>query len=439
MEKEIEEDLLNKCLRLVETKLGWGSSELWTTRDFEELVKKIEQETRVNLSMATLKRLWGKMKYDSKPTTTTLDALAQFGGYQNWRDFVQRQSLSNGSNGGIENRDTAPIGNGGYSINYTLKKNRFFILSCLFGGSLLLAAVMFLSNKSEEREFDPTLFSFTSRKVISAGVPNTVVFDYDAGITSSHDTILIQQSWDSRLQQQVSRQQKQATSIYYYPGFFKAKLIVNDQVVKEHDLLINTEGWLPLVRRGNDVPVYFTLSDAEVNGVLTLPIEKIVASNIRVQPDLPTVDYYNVGDFGDLKTDDFKFETRLMNTYKEGTGACQRTKVELLCEGNFISIPLAARGCIADLKLYFLGNEKDGEKEDMSDFGCDFSDFITLSCEVRNKQCRIHINDRLVYEAPFQSAAEKITGIVFSFEGTGSVDLVKFSKSNGELVFEDQF
>jgi hypothetical protein len=44
-----------------------------------------------------------------------------------------------------------------------------------------------------------------------------------------------------------------------------------------------------------------------------------------------------------------------------------------------------------------------------------------------------------VYEAPFQSTPEKITGIVFSFEGTGSVDMVKFSKSNGQVVFEDQF
>src|SRR5690606_1875997 len=34
-----------------------------------------------------LKRIWGKVKYTSRPTTTTLDTLAQFIGHQNWRGF----------------------------------------------------------------------------------------------------------------------------------------------------------------------------------------------------------------------------------------------------------------------------------------------------------------------------------------------------------------
>src|SRR5690606_28600948 len=32
---------------------------------------------------------WGKIKYDSKPTVTTLNALAKFNGFENWRSFQQ--------------------------------------------------------------------------------------------------------------------------------------------------------------------------------------------------------------------------------------------------------------------------------------------------------------------------------------------------------------
>jgi hypothetical protein len=34
-----------------------------------------------------LKRVWGKVKYDSLQNTHTLDTLVQFLGYENWRDF----------------------------------------------------------------------------------------------------------------------------------------------------------------------------------------------------------------------------------------------------------------------------------------------------------------------------------------------------------------
>jgi hypothetical protein len=298
---------------------------------------------------------------------------------------------------------------------------------------------LWLTRKTDKRQYDTSRFSFSSRKVVSESVPNSVVFSYDAHAASPTDTILIQQSWDKRLQQQVFYNQKQATSIYYYPGFFKAKLLVNGQVVKEHNLIINTNGWLPLIKRGNNIPIYFKEENALTGEALHLPIEKLLASNVSLQPEVPTVEYYNVRSFADLQSDDFKFEAVLKNSFREGTAACQQTNVQILCEGNFISIPLSTKGCISDLSLFFLGNKKDGKKEDLSDFGCDFSSWVNLRCEVKNKMCFIYINDKLVYEATLQAVPEKITGIVFSFEGTGSVDMVKLSKSDGSIIYSENF
>jgi hypothetical protein len=450
MEKEIEDLLLTKCISILEEKLNWGSSELWTTKDFEILGERIFQETKVTLSLATLKRLWGKMKYDSRPTTTTLDAMAQFGGYQNWRHFTQIHSpkgLSNGHQNGHDKKEDGIINeiNKDQSITEIPKslafgKNKLpIILSSVSLLSILIVLLVLLTNRRNKQELDSTLFSFSSRKIITEGVPNSVVFDYDAHLASPDDTVLIQQSWDSRLQQQVPYDQKQATSIYYYPGFFRAKLIVNNQIIKEHDLIITTKEWLPLIERGEEVPVYFNQSDVKIGGTLHLPIEKIIASNISMQPHVPTIDYCFVREFADATTAGFKFETILKNTYREGSGACQQTKVFLLCEGNFISIPLSAKGCISDLKLSFLGDKKDGKKEDLSNFGCDFSDWIKLNCEVKDRRYTIHINEKLVYEGTLQSKATKITGIGFSFEGTGSVDMVKLSKSDGSIIYEENF
>jgi len=80
---------IRACLNLIETKLAWGDSDKWNTQDFEKLSALIEDDTSVLLSVTTLKRIWGKIKYDSSPNVKTLDALTQFAGEGSWREFNQ--------------------------------------------------------------------------------------------------------------------------------------------------------------------------------------------------------------------------------------------------------------------------------------------------------------------------------------------------------------
>jgi len=79
--------LIQKTIKLYESNTGWGDSDEWTNQDFVILSEKIQERTGEALSHITLKRVWGKVKYDSLPNTHTLDTLVQFLGYENWRDF----------------------------------------------------------------------------------------------------------------------------------------------------------------------------------------------------------------------------------------------------------------------------------------------------------------------------------------------------------------
>jgi hypothetical protein len=87
--------LIEKTVKLYESNTGWGDSDEWTNQDFVILSEKIQERTGAALSHVTLKRVWGKVKYDSLPTTHTLDTLVQFLGYENWRDF--RSKNGNGT------------------------------------------------------------------------------------------------------------------------------------------------------------------------------------------------------------------------------------------------------------------------------------------------------------------------------------------------------
>jgi len=81
------EVLIEKTIKLYESNTGWGDSNEWTNQDFVLLSEKIHKRTGVLLSHVTLKRIWGKVKYDSLPATHTLNTLVQFLGYENWLDF----------------------------------------------------------------------------------------------------------------------------------------------------------------------------------------------------------------------------------------------------------------------------------------------------------------------------------------------------------------
>lgn len=94
----MDQDLIRQVKRLFEKKTGWGDSDLWSNQDFLELSEMIFDQTGKTLSHVTLKRIWGKVRYESLPHTSTLNTIVQFLGYRNWRDFcVQNPAAVTGT------------------------------------------------------------------------------------------------------------------------------------------------------------------------------------------------------------------------------------------------------------------------------------------------------------------------------------------------------
>ena len=64
--------------------------------DFDRLQGDIFNRLHIHISATTLKRLWGYVATDSVPRQRTLDTLAQFIGYNNFRHFCQTQHDGDG-------------------------------------------------------------------------------------------------------------------------------------------------------------------------------------------------------------------------------------------------------------------------------------------------------------------------------------------------------
>jgi len=88
----MNQGLIRQVKRQFETKTGWGDSDLWSNQDFLELSEMIFNQTGITLSHVTLKRIWGKVRYESLPHTNTLNTIVKFLGYGNWRDFCMKNT-----------------------------------------------------------------------------------------------------------------------------------------------------------------------------------------------------------------------------------------------------------------------------------------------------------------------------------------------------------
>ncbi|MEZ0541367.1 hypothetical protein [Fibrella arboris] len=433
-----DDSVLIACRQLIGQKIGWGKSDGWSTQDFEQLSEQIASQTGVTLSVTTLKRVWGRVRYDSAPTATTLNTLVQFIGYTNWHQFREQHTvpgLSEVMPSSVLAEPTPdqslaalpkPVSVSGHK--------RWWLAGGLVVG--LVGILVFFLNYASPRQLNPNDFSFSSQPVAKV-IPNSVVFRYDATAAPT-DSVFIQQSWDPRRRELVPRNGHEHSSIYYYPGFFRARLVVGKQIMQEHNLLIPSEGWNVAVMQ-EPVPVYVRPTDFMHNGALNLPVSVIEQQHIPMQPKPPTVQYRYVKAFADLRADNFVLETRLKNTFAQGASVCQRSLIMILCKNNIFAIPLSAKGCVGDMTLYLAGHRATAKTADLSAFGVDFSQWVTLRCEVRNKHVTLFIDDRKVYEATAPQASVDIVGISYSFEGSGAVDFVRFRRADGTTAFVDAF
>lgn len=427
---------------------GLGDSHDWTSYDFEKLSEAIREATGVTLSVTTLKRLWGKLKYDNIPATTTLNTLAQFAGYEDWREFKRQEKAAapeapdgpedaviagGAATGEVAGNaeTTAVIGSPAIAEVAAVAEKRPRRRKWEYGLAVLLPLViilylLFLSNTTIRINKED--YQFRSNTTVTKGVPNSVIFTYDATAAGS-EKVSISQSWDVRRKVTVPADQKAYSTIYYTPGYFRAKLIIGEQIVKEHDLLISSDGWLALAEQENGVPVYFKKEESEKDSAIVVDEALLSAYHLPLQPSPPKLRIYNVQDLG-IKNDHFTFETSIKSEFREGAAACQRVEVLILCKNDMIMVPLCAKGCVGDLVLVAAGAVAKSSDANLSGFGCDLSQWVNLKVETENKQMNFFVNGEKAYTLTFSAEPTDIVGLQYRFQGTAAVKDTRFTKGD---------
>ncbi|AEE48018.1 hypothetical protein [Haliscomenobacter hydrossis] len=418
---------LASYLELLEAKLNWGSSQYWVNYDFEKLSQEIEHKTGVTLSVTTLKRIWGKVKYPHAPTLTTLNTLAQYLDYDDWRAFTQALKLR------AQNLERSEVAQNA-ELPLPEKRRTWLKRPWLLLAVLLLLTIFAVSPVVPDFfafKVDQHQYQFKANKIVAEGVPNTVIFNYDAS-ASPTDSVYIVQTWDMRRKTRVPKDKHAHSAIYYYPGFFRTKLIVGNSIVKTHDLQISSDGWLALVEQ-EPVPIYFKKEDYLKADGVDIGTTTLKKYNLALLPNPPKIRVFNQGDMGELMNDNFTFETTVKNAFSEGSNACQFVEVLIQCKDDIIIIPLADKACAGDLRIYAAGAPAESKYADLSGFGCDLNEWTTLKVVTKDKKMSFYVNGKKAHSLTFPNTPTGIVGVQYRFNGLGAVKDAKFSHGDFEV------
>jgi len=417
-----ENDCIEACKKLIEEKFHLPSGESWKQRDFEYLSDLIVEKAGVRISISTLKRIW-KESSGYMPQLYTLNALAITAGYSNWTQLKQTNQS--------EKLHTQKSQSKGVVI-----REKYIYGSLVLAGLLCVFALIYLEN---HHSYVKQKVAFKARKIVSSGVPNTVVFEYDIS-KARFDSAFIQHTWDKRLRAKITRENHFQTFIYYVPGFHKAKLMLNDKVVKEENVMITTSGWEGMVSLGTSgaQPIYIPKQDIFNKDGLHITREKLIRNHIPVDEKPYWVSFYNVAGQKGAFGENFTLKTRIKNNITEGGLVCQYVNISLICENGLISIPFCYPGCSANIVLHASEVFMHGRKSDLSVFGIDLSQWRNIEISAIRKQLHVFVDGKEVFKIPFKSKLGQITGFHYQFHGAGAVNFVKLFNANRKLIFSDE-
>jgi len=400
-----------KLIDQIIEQVGWGSVSAWQGGDFRKLSQLIFEKTHVNISESTLRRLFGKSDYPHDPNETTLNTLAVFAGYTNWRDF-RSQNIQKTSE------------------EFILTKRLIFGVSAMVVLLIALAIFYYFPGK-------PTVassgYDFTS-KAVTRAIPNSVIFHYKAPAKTAQ--LYIQQSWDNSTRAKVAPDGDTYTSVYYRPGFYQAKLIAGNRVVKEHPLIIPTAGWLGLIYV-KPTPYYLKPIEFTRKDRYEVTSQPFTDRGFKLDHDVLRAELYNVGNFDPVPVADADFTAMVRTDSTSRGNVWKRAHVFLVTNGIPVSLNICDKGSVSTLSFFNGKTLVSGKTTDLSGFGVIPGSWVKTEIRSASGKLQYLVNDKIAYETSQPTKPLKIVGIAFGFDNGGAAKSILL-QNHDKVAFRDR-
>lgn len=421
---QIDQELLESIKKNIASASGLGHTSKWVQKDYDFLVFFIEDKTGVRLSLSTIKRIW-RNEYNRLPHISTLDTLSRLAYEKDWLS-LKKQWLEEGyqsrpaiKNGKDEKRN--PI---------------LYIIAILF---LVLMVTIGLSLVINDRDKvslqDKEAVAFSYKKSVDGKIPNTVVFTYNIESVKA-DRFFLQQSWDESRRVEIYKGNTQKTDIYYIPGYFTARLLADEEVIKEIPIHITYDDWFIAARQPLSEIRAFDKKYWSDEKYLGIGEAALKSKKIDLDQNFQLAFYY-VKEFG-LDGDNFAYTTRFKMDPVDAI-PCPDISLHIQGEKGYYWIMFGNKGCESELSTELSETLHYGKNQDLTMFGTDMYQWQQVDITVVDKKVGLKLNGEIIFSSAYNLPIGAIKEISYFFSGIGMIDNVALKDANGTIKFVDDF
>jgi hypothetical protein len=420
-------DALDICCRIIAKKMDSTAIEEWRVSDYNRLSSQLGKQTKVYLSVNTLKRLFGQLKTPQRyfPQKATRDALAQFIGYRDWQEFELVNSVQP-----IEAKPEPLIAQPEEEIAPKApKKNRrkyiyagivAFLLLVLIGGFFILKSVHPVSDTELicENPF--------------GNVPHTAVFKLKSKLPHIGNEEFKIDFMDEALQTPISGK-KEIAKFFRNPGVVYATLLYHDKPIDTISVYMQTKGWV--ANSGNDTSRAFPIAGLKALNPKNIYVSKEQLDSAGLATNKPfLVGFSNIKP-SNISGDNFSFTCRVFSEQSRPGTQCVETTVIILGEKHRHLLTLNRSNCVAFSQYKFSETRVVGAEQFLGALAFDPTNGGDIEIRVVNKKASVMLNGKKVLATSYKKSIGKVMGIKILFSGIGKAVSPKLQDLSTKEVF----
>lgn len=401
---------LNEIKHSIIEELGWPEFEEWTNFHFNELSNNIEKVTGDRISKETLKRIFGKRKVNSEnyqPQAFTQIALVKF------IDSIKTKEESFKTKG-----KTLPWRN-----------RKPWLILFTFVGVLFIVLWTTLSDNRGAK------YSFSCVNPVDS-FPFTAIFRYD--ISEIDDSVFC--IFGNSIESCLPPDKHMINYFFDQPDIYTVLLYTRKQILDSLNIIAWSKEWTA-GSFPNSRPKLFKLFKDQTfyrqdNYFYASP--KDLEKNVFDWHPNDWTKYKFIYPFN-KSLDELVMETRVMNNPSTGSLSCYDTEISLFGDSANINFKFTQQKCSRYAGFQVSEKKLDGKFDDLSPFSVDMSNWLDVKVISRDNQVKIFLSDTLIFEDSYNQKLGNLTGIAYSFFGSGKIDYLEIRDIDNTTFYQFDF
>ncbi len=415
------------CQKLIE-KMGDKAIEDWRVSDYNSLSSQLGKQTKVYLSVNTLKRLFGQLKTPQRyfPQKATRDALAQFIGYRDWQEFELVHAAVKPVP--VKTEVDKPIEEVSIPTEIKPKTSRKYTYVGIFAIIILVLTGSFFIWKSTARPIDAKLVCENP----VGNVPHTAVFKLKSGTSVNNNEEFKIDFMDEALPSAISGK-KEVAKFFRNPGVVYATLLYQDKPIDTVAVYMRTKGWV--ANSGNDTSRAYPIAGLKPLNPKNIYVSKEQLDSAGLATNKPfLVGYSNIKP-SNISGDNFSFTCRVFSEQSRPGTQCVETTVIILGEKHRHLLTLNRASCVAFSQYKFSEKRVQGSEQFLGALAFDPLNGGDIEIRVENKKAAVILNGKKVLTTSYERSIGKVMGIKILFSGIGKAISPKLEDLSTKEIF----